>query len=125
VLYSSLYSIRAQSAFVRDELPAARFFLHHALLLLDVPVDDLGSDAKANVATAYGTALHALAHVATAEGDEAQAERLFQRAIAQAEQGDSDRLASLLEDYANWLEDRGRDSDADKARREADDLRSQ
>lgn len=125
VLYSSLYSVRAQTAFVHDELRAARFFLHRALLLLDVPADELSSEGKASVATAYGTALHALAHVATVEGDEAQAERLFQRAIAQAEQGDSDRLASLLDDYANWLEDRGRDSDADKARREADDLRSQ
>jgi len=72
----------------------------------------------------HGSTLQAMAHLAIDEGDDAQAERLFQRAMAHSEQGDPDRLAMLLEDYAAWLDDRNRQTEADQARREAEDLRN-
>lgn len=122
--FSSLYSIRAHAAFSRGELAACRLLLHRALFMLDLPEAELSSEMRANVAAAHAGTLQALAHLVSEEGDDGQAERLFQRSLALAEQGDPDRLAGLLDDYAVWLEDRGRVNEAEQARREADELRN-
>ncbi len=122
--FSSLHTIRAHAAFMRDEPLACHFLLNRALLMLDVPEDELSADLRASLAAAHGTTLQALAHLASEEGDEPQAERLFQRALAHAEHGDPDRMALLLDDYAVWLEDRGRSTEAEQARKEAEDLRN-
>jgi hypothetical protein len=122
--FSSLQSIRAHAAFMRDEPLACRFLLNRALLMLDVPEDDLSVEVRASLAAAHGTTLQAMAHLASEEGDESQAERLFQRSLAHAEHGDPDRLAVLLDDYAAWLDDRGRGTEAEQARKEAEDLRN-
>ena len=124
VTLSSLYSIRAHAVFLRGELPACHFLLNRALLLLDLPEADLSPDLQAGLAAAHAATLQAMAHLATEEGDDAQAERLYQRALARAEQGDPDRQANLLEDFAMWLEDHDRQPEADRARHEAEDLRN-
>ena len=122
--FSSLNAIRAHAAFMRDQPLACRFLLNRALLMLDVPEDDLSPEVQASLAAAHGSTLQAMAHLASEEGDEPQAERLFQRSLAHAEHGDPDRLALLLDDFATWLEDRGRSTEAEQARKEAEDLRN-
>src|SRR5205823_9225912 len=102
--FSSLYSIRAHAAFQRREPMGCRLLLNRALLMLDVPQEELSPEMRAGIAAAHGSTLQAMAHLVSEEGDDAQAERLFQRALAQAEQGDPDRLAGLLDDWAMWLE---------------------
>lgn len=124
LILSSLHSIRAHAAFLRNELLGARYLLNRGLLLLDLPENELSGELKASVAAARGTTIQALAHLATEEDDYPGAERLFQRALAHAEHADPDRLAMLLEDYAGWLEDRGRLIEAEQLRHEADDLRN-
>jgi hypothetical protein len=124
LILSSLHSIRAHAAFLRNELIGCHLLLNRALLLLDVPADELSAELKASLASAHGTTYQALAHLAAEEDDEPAAERLFQRALASAEGADPDRLASVLEDYAAWLEDRGRHDEAEQLRREAEDVRN-
>ncbi|MFI5267544.1 MAG: hypothetical protein ACHQ7M_09230 [Chloroflexota bacterium] len=124
LIFSSLNSIRAHAAFVRGEMLACHFLLNRALLMLDVPDGEVSSEIRASLAVAHGSTLQAMAHLAIEEGDDAHAERLFQRAMAHSEQGDPDRMAMLLEDYASWLEDHHRNTEADQARREAEDLRN-
>jgi len=124
LVLSSLHSIRAHAAFLRNELLGCRFLLNRALLLLDIPDDELSAELKASLAAAHGTTYQALAHLATEQNDHVEAERLYQRALASSEEADPDRFASLLEDYAAWLEDRGRHNEAEQARKEAEDVRN-
>ncbi len=124
LILSSLHSIRAHAAFMRNELRGCHYLLNRALLMLDLPDGELSTEIRASLAAAHGTTYQALAHLATEEGNFADAERLFQRALSHAEQADPDRCATLLEDYAAWLEDRGRNNEAEQLRREAEDLRN-
>jgi tetratricopeptide (TPR) repeat protein len=124
LIFSSLNSIRAHAAFIRGQPLACHFLLNRALLMLDVPDGEVSAEIRASLAAGHGSTLQAMAHLAIDEGDDAQAERLFQRAMAHSEQGDPDRLAMLLEDYAAWLDDHNRQTEADQARREAEDLRN-
>jgi len=124
LIFSSLNSIRAHAAFVRGKMLACHFLLNRALLLIDVPDGEVSAEVRASLAAAHGSTLQAMAHLAIEEGDDAQAERLFQRAVAHSEQGDPDRMAMLLEDYAAWLDEHDRQTEADQARREAEDLRN-
>jgi hypothetical protein len=124
LIFSSLNSIRAHAAFMRGEMLGCHFLLNRALLTLDVPEAELSPEIRASLAAANGSTLQAMAHLAIEEGDDVQAERLFQRALAQSEQGDPDRTAMLLEDYAAWLDDHNRQTEAEQARREAEDLRN-
>ncbi len=124
LIFSSLYALRAHAAFLRQELRGCHLLLNRALFMLDLPEGELPSELRASLAAAQGSTLQAMAHLASEEADDIGAERLFQRALTHAEQGDPERLAAVLEDYAGWLEDHDRVSDAEQARREAEDLRN-
>jgi tetratricopeptide (TPR) repeat protein len=124
LLFSSLSSIRAHATFLKGELLGCHLLLNRALLMLDVADEECSAEMRASLAASRGSTLQAMAHLATEEGDDALAERLFQRAMAHAEQADPDRTAALLEDYAVWLDDHDRQTDAEQARREAEDLRN-
>jgi tetratricopeptide (TPR) repeat protein len=124
LLFSSLYSIRAHAAYVRGQPAAARFHLNRAVLMLDLPEGELAADLRTGVATAHAGVYQGLALLASDEGDQAGAEQLYRRALSYAEQGDLERHAALLDDYASWLDEHGRDLEAERARREADDLRN-
>jgi tetratricopeptide (TPR) repeat protein len=124
LITSSLHSIRAHAAFLRGELLGCHLLLNRALLLLDVSESEVSPEIRASLAAAHGSTLQAMAHLAIEEDDDALAERLFQRAMAHSEQGDPDRTAMLLDDYAGWLEDHDRQPEADQARKEAEDLRN-
>lgn len=123
LLFSSLYSIRAHAAFVRGQARATRFLLNRAVLMLDLPEGELPADLRSGVATAHASVYQGLALLASDEEDEVQAQQLYQRALTYAEQGELERHAALLDDYASWLDEHGRDMEAERARREADDLR--
>ncbi|HEX6513434.1 MAG TPA: hypothetical protein VF157_14110, partial [Chloroflexota bacterium] len=124
LVLSSLHAIRAHAMFIQGDLRACRFLLNRALLMLDVSDAEVSPEVRTGLASAHGSTLQALAHLAIEEDDDAAAERLYHRALAHAEHGDADRHATILEDFATWLDDNGRHAEADQARHDADDIRN-
>ncbi|MBV8084832.1 MAG: hypothetical protein JO247_08450 [Chloroflexi bacterium] len=124
LMFSTLYSTRAHAAFLEGNLSGCGYLLNRALLMLDLPDGEVSPDVASAHAASVAEALEAHARLATEQGDEVTAERFFKQALTQSEAAEPDQAANIFEDYASWLEDRGRGSEADQARRQAENLRN-
>ncbi|GEM_PF-2849707 len=117
IAYASPLETRASIALRRSNRRAAQLFAWRALRLLDVPADGLTDQLRSNLVSMRSEILRLLGQ---ASETDAEAERLFQRAIAEAQASEGEALPDALDDYADWLESRGRQAEAQQTRDQAD-----